>query len=124
MKRTRKIRLATKAAELGVAVPQVIAHRIARMALAGPAWSARDRKEFAGMVFEKQVSFAQSWFAMATEALRLQQQFLLSVATAATPATHARRARQGALRLGDRALSPVHRKAVANAKRLAKTRLR
>jgi len=124
MKRTRSVQLATKAAELGVAVPQVIAHRVTRMALAGPVWSARDRKEFTDMVFEKQVSFTRSWFAMVTEAVRLQQQFLFSLATTTSAAGHARRARAGVLRLSSRALSPIHSKAVANSRRLAKTRLR
>lgn len=76
------------------------------------------------MVFEKQAAFTRSWFAMVTEAARLQQQFLLSLATAASPAVHARRARTGALRLSSRALSPIHSKAVANSRRLAKTKLR
>lgn len=124
MKRNRKTHLAAKAAELSVAVPHVIAHRVARMALAGPTWNARDRKEFTGMVLEKQVAFARSWFAVMTEAARLQQQFLLSLATAASPAKQGRRARAGALRLGSRALSPIHSKAIANSRRLAKTRLR
>ena len=42
-----------KVLDLGIAAPQVVAHRLARMALAGPVPSARDQKEFAGMVLEK-----------------------------------------------------------------------
>jgi hypothetical protein len=38
--------LAVKAAELALAVPQVVAYRVARMALSGTKLSARDRKEF------------------------------------------------------------------------------
>ena len=45
-RRSRKAeRLGRQAAELAVAAPQVIAHRLARLALAGPAPSARDRVE-------------------------------------------------------------------------------
>ena len=124
MKRKRSTRLATQAVQLGIAAPQVIAHRVARMAGAGPVWSARDRKEFTGIVTEKQIAFTQSWFAAMTEIARMQQQWLLSLATAASPATQRRRARAGVARLGSRALAPIHAKAVANARRLAKTRSR
>jgi len=58
MKSTRKRQgnaTALKLAGLGFAAPQVIAHRLTRMALAGPTMSARDRKEFTGMVVEKHV---------------------------------------------------------------------
>jgi len=72
---------AAKLAELGLAAPLVVAHRIARMALAGPLPSARDRLEFAEMVIDKQVAFAKG-------------------------------------------IAPVHRKAVGNARRLARTRIR
>src|SRR5438128_1971363 len=50
--------------ELAFAVPQVVAHRLTRMALAGPVLSARDRREFHGMGQEKVHAFWQSWFAM------------------------------------------------------------
>lgn len=116
---------ATKLVQLGTAVPQVVAHRVARMALAGPVLSARDRKEFTGMVAEKQLAFAQSWMAMWTEAARVQQQFMLSLLSGRaatinpvaqmTDAFHA---------VADKGLAPVHRKAVSNSKRLARTRLR
>jgi len=80
--------ITTRAAELAVAAPQVVAHRVARMAVAGPALSERDRKEFKLMVAEKQAALTQAIQAMA------------------------------------KVMAPVHRKAVANAKRLARTRLR
>ena len=38
--------LIIKAAELAFAVPQVVAHRVTRMAIAGPSLSERDQKEF------------------------------------------------------------------------------
>jgi len=94
------------------------------MALAGPTLSARDRKEFTGMVMEKQAALAQAWVGMFAEGVRLQQGFALSLLTGATPSQHAARARSAAARLASTGLAPFHRKAVANAKRLARTKLR
>jgi hypothetical protein len=115
---------AAKLAELGLAAPQVIAHRLTRMALAGPTMSARDRKEFTGMVVEKQAAFAQAWTATFAEGVRLQQQFALSLFAGATPRQHIARAKGAAWRIASTGLAPYHRKAVANAKRLARTKLR
>ena len=115
---------AVKLTELGLAAPQVIAHRLTRMALAGPTISARDRKEFTGMVVEKQAAVAQAWTAMFAEGVRLQQQLALSLFTGATPRQHAAQAKSRASRIASTGLAPFHRKAVANAKRLARTKLR
>ena len=124
-KRTRRATsTAVKLAELGVAAPQVIAHRLTRMVLAGPTISARDRKEFTGMIVEKQAAVAQAWTAMFAEGVRLQQQLALSLFTGATPRQHAAQAKSGASRIASTGLAPFHRKAVANAKRLARTKLR
>lgn len=131
-RRTRST--AAKVGELGLAVPQVIAHRVARMALAGPTPSARDRAEFTRMVREKQVAFTQAWLAMAQEGLRVQQSLLaawlgsFSPTALARPLAHQRnsaeRVREGMKRVANAGIGPVHRKAVANARRLARTRLR
>ena len=115
---------AVKLGELAFAAPQVIAHRLTRMAFAGPALSARDRKEFAGMVLEKQAAAAQAWMGMFAEGIRFQQQFALSLWTFATPRQHAARAKGATSRIAGAGLAPFHRKAVANAKRLARTKLR
>ena len=124
-KRTRRATsTAVKLAELGVAAPHVIAHRLTRMVLAGPTISARDRKEFTGMVAEKQAAVAQAWTAMFAEGMRLQQRLALSLFTGATPRQHAARAKSAASRIASTGLAPFHRKAVANAKRLARTKLR
>ena len=116
--------MAVKLTELGLAAPQVIAHRLTRMALAGPTISARDRKEFSGMVMEKQAAVAQAWTGMFAQGVRLQQQLALSLFTGATPSQHVARAKDGASRMASTGLAPFHRKAVANAKRLARTKLR
>lgn len=125
--------LAIKAAELAIAVPQVVAHRVTRMALSGPRLSPRDRKEFERMVAEKHSAFAESWNAMTAQAAVANQALaaslfrsFLSVArgkkpTAATSAAELHRAALGVL---GRGFAPVHRKAMANAKRLARTKLR
>ena len=125
--------LTVKATELAVAVPQVIGHRVTRMALAGPKLSARDRKEFQGMVAEKHAAFSQSWSAMATQAVLANQALagtmfksFLSVARGEPPSAAASMAhlQRSALSILSKGLAPVHRKAVANAKRLGRTKLR
>ena len=119
-------------AELSLAVPQVIAHRVARMAVAGKTPSDRDKKEFELMVAEKKDAFGQSLNAMAAQAVRANQTLALSLfksfwlptgrkLTAAAVASRVQRATVGVISKG---LEPIHSKAVANAKRLARTKLR
>ncbi|WP_326534689.1 hypothetical protein [Pseudorhodoferax sp.] len=110
---------AVKLAQLGTAAPVVIAHRLTRMALAGPVPSARDRKEFTGMVAEKQLAFTQAWMGMAGAALQLQQQWLFGCLTGRLPSVP-----QALDAAAAKSLAPIHRKAVSNARRLARTRLR
>lgn len=134
---TRKTRgthsLAKKAAELAFAVPQVVAHRVTRMALSGPKLSLRDRKEFERMVAEKNAAFGESWDAMAAQAAVANQQLaasffrsFLAVSQGRKPsaATSAAQLQKAALGVLGKGFAPVHRKAVANAKRLARTKLR
>ena len=125
--------LVVKVAELAFAVPQVVAHRVTRMAVAGPALSQRDRKEFKRMSAEKTEAFSESWNAMTMQALRANQALAASIfrsfwspSLRGMPSSGAVTARlQGiALDVLGKGLSPVHRKAVANAKRLARTKLR
>lgn len=125
--------LATKAAELAFAVPQVVAHRVTRMALAGPRLSRRDRKEFERMVAEKNSAFAESWQAMAAHAALANQALatsffrsFLSAARGKAPsaAATANQLHKAVLGVMGKGLAPVHRKAVANAKRLSRTKLR
>lgn len=111
---------ASQLVDLGLAAPQVVAHRLARMAAAGTTPSARDRREFTGMVLEKQTAFAQGWMAMWVEAALAQQRFVLACLSG-TPWS-ATQARAGAdwERMLSRGLAPVRRKAVANARRLSR----
>lgn len=84
------------------------------------------------MVAEKKVAFAQSWQAMTAEAVRANQALALSLfksfwsptgrkLTAGTVASRAQRAAIGVLSKG---VEPIHRKAVANARRLARIKRR
>ena len=132
--RRRSPSLSVKTAELALAVPQVVAHRLLRMAQAGPHLSARDRKEFARMVAEKHSAFGESWNAMALQTLQSQRAFAAALGLAAAPvrSTRGRPAanalaaqfQEATLAVLGKGLAPVHRRAVANAKRLARTRLR
>lgn len=110
-------------AEMAVAVPQVMGHRLTRMALSGPQPSARDQREFTQMSLEKAAAFGESWFAMWMQAVAAQQRLALTAITSmALPSTAAlTRAGLGVLGHG---MAPVHRRAVANAKRLGRTKLR
>jgi hypothetical protein len=125
---SRSRSLATHAAELAFAAPQVVAHRVAQMAAAGHAPSARDRREFHLMSEEKMAAFGESWFAMGAEVLRLQQawattmwHWCLAPWAGAMPWPPTQTQWQDALHgvLG-RGLEPVHRRAMANAKRLGR----
>jgi hypothetical protein len=118
-----------KMAELSVAAPQVVAHRVARMAAAGPTPNARDRAEFHRMGAEKTTAFWESWMAMGAESLRMQTALATSLMGAAfmpLPLAGSKAARALATMQGQqlgmlgKGLAPVHRKAVANAKRLGK----
>lgn len=114
--------LAAQTAALALAVPQVVSHRMGRMALAGPQPSARDQREFMRMGHEKTAAFFESWWAMGWQVMRLQQQAWMSMfGVGRSPWTGqgAQRAMAGILGTG---LAPVSRRAVANAKRLSKTR--
>jgi len=101
---------ARKSMEIGIAAPQVIAHRLTRMALAGPRPSERDLREFTGMWLEKPAAFGQAFLAAWLQFVRHQWSFGASLWPAMFAITNA-------------AIAPVHSKAVANARRLARTRL-
>jgi len=122
--------LTMKAAELAFAVPQVVTHRLTRVALSGPQPSARDGKEFQRMIAEKNVAFGESWSAMARQAALAHQALAGSIFKSLlsgrlpSAATSAARFHRDALSVLGKGVAPVHRKAVANAKRLGRTKLR
>ena len=125
--------IVAKAAELSLAVPQVVAHRVARMALANPATlSKRDRREFQRMGAEKVAAFTEAWNAMATQATRAHQTLatnwmrsLLSPWQPGHSPLHVpAQWQRAALGVIEKGMAPVHRKATANARRLGRTKLR
>ncbi len=121
--------LTVKSLEVALSAPQVVAHRVTRMALAGTHPTGRDRKEFQRMVDEKYIAFAQAWGDMALHAMRAQWLFTASVfrmflspgsrqrPTAALMSAHLQNT---AVAMMHKGLAPIHRKTVANARRLAK----
>lgn len=123
----------TKTAELALAVPQVMAHRLTRMAMAGPMLSRRDHKEFALMYDEKNMAFFESWQAMMAAALHANQELMLTVlrnfwspASWGKPmfAMLSNQTQRAAMDIVAKGLAPVHGTAVANARRLGRTTLR
>lgn len=119
--------LAVQTMELGVAVPQVIAHRVARMAIAGASPSARDRKELRRMGTEKVAAVNEAWNAMAVEAFRAHQRLTLSFMQSLWfPWVQPKRRQlsNAALGIFGKGMAPVRRRAVANAKRLGRIKRR
>ena len=132
--RKRKTKsLIAKAVELAFVVPQVVAHRVTRMAITGPSVSERDRKEFKRMGAEKTAAFSESWNAMTMQALCANQALAASFLRSfwspslkGRPSARAMAAQFHGATLGVlcKGIAPLHRKATANAKRLARTKLR
>lgn len=122
-------RLATQAMELGLAVPEVITHRVLRMALAGSSPNASDREEFYRMSAEKVSAFYESWNGIFLAACRVNMQLFLSAPVWSTSwLGQGHRAmsatlQRAALDIVASGVAPVHRRAVGNSKRLRKSRL-
>lgn len=130
-RRSPSERLAHQAFELSVAAPQVVAQRLTRMALAGHAPTARDRDEMMRMGSEKVVAFHESWAAMWMQLWQAQWTMAQSMMSAGLATSMGGSARPSdwmatlpltATRILSAGLQPVHGKAVANAKRLARRR--
>jgi hypothetical protein len=119
-RRTRRSKsLIGMATELAFAVPLVVGHRLTRLAIAGPSPSARDKTEFRRMCSEKATAFNKSWNAMGLAAMR---SFWSPTLLMSKPA--AAQMRNATLGILGKGMAPVHRTAVANARRLARTRLK
>ena len=125
-RRTISPHLARHLGEIAIAAPQVIAVRTARMAHAGAAPTAKDRREFEIMHSEKFDAFGDGWRAMWSESLRIQQRFALAMigawwkptsAAARLPVDWSR----DALAIIGKGIAPVRNRAVANAKRLGRS---
>jgi len=130
MTNTRKLHVrARKATELGLAVPQVVGHRLIRLANAGLLPSARDRREFQLMGAEKIAAFSESWIAMSVAIwqanLALGTSMMAMAATpwlGGSPARIGRRWHSTMIDALDKGFDPIHRAATANARRLERSR--
>jgi hypothetical protein len=133
IRRSRRSKaLAAQTVDLAFAVPQVVAHRVARMAIAGGKPSARDRQELYRMSTEKISALNEAWSSMALETYRANQKLALSWmqsfwfpwlrpksgSSAATQLSNA------ALDILAKGMTPIRRRAVSNARRLGRPRRR
>jgi hypothetical protein len=135
--RRKAARLGTQAREMMIATPQVVAHRVGRMAMAGARPSLKDKREFQRMSAEKLAAFGESWQAMTLQLLKSNQQLALAMMRSAWPGLTQRRGTRlpglaqalgdwqgAALDILGQGMRPVHRRAVANAKRLSRIKTR
>lgn len=120
--------------EIGWAAPQVVAHRTQRMLRSGLLPSAVDRVEFRRMVDEKGEAWFESMLQMSTEAWKVWFAIAEStmrswwLASSAWPSGGPRSPYCGAARRWAKSapniayvgLGPIHRRATANARRLAR----
>jgi hypothetical protein len=99
--------------------------------MAGASPSARDRKEFHRMGAEKVSAIAESWNAMAVEALLANQRLALSymqslwfpwLGPKSSIKSASRQMSNAALSVLGKGMAPIHRRAVGNARRLGRTR--
>jgi hypothetical protein len=129
-RRSRNSRaLAIQSMELAFATPQVVAHRFLRIAGAGSHPSARDWSEFYLMSAEKVAAFTESWNAILWELFRANLALTASLgpsfwlrspfATRWSRATR-RHFERTALAVLAKGVAPVHRRAVANMRRLGR----
>ena len=130
-RRRRSKSLAAQTVELGFAAPQVVMHRLARMAAAGGAPSARDRAEFHRMGAEKIAAASEAWTEMASQAFLENQKFALTMMQSLwfpwmrpTPKSVSRQLNRAAVSILGKGVAPVRRRAVANAKRLGRIKRR
>ena len=122
--RRKAARLQAQAAQTFTAAPQVVAQRLQRLALAGPRPSARDQREFQRMGAEKLAAFGEAWQAMAWQMLKSNQALAASMLRGGWPMQAAQAWQAAALDILGQGLRPVHRRAVANARRLARRKPR
>lgn len=127
MKNRKKNKLNDDVAQLAVAAPIVIAHRMMRMAQTGVSPSADDRREMNRMSEEKFDAFTESWNGTTMGMTLAYMNFGLDLMHLAwSPwARTGGLMKAAALRFGEAtrtsmqgSLAPIRRRAVANAKRL------
>jgi hypothetical protein len=129
MHRSRKTHsIARQATDLAIAAPQVMAHRLSRIALAGVNPDRHDRQEFARMILEKQIGFGEAWIAMTAQGFiaaqtlswTLLRAFWMPWLGAPAHTINAQLSRSAHDMLA-RGMAPLTRRAVANSKRLTRS---
>jgi hypothetical protein len=133
-RRNRPItRFARHSYGLALAAPEVIAHRLTRLWLAGATPSHRDREEFYRMSAEKVAAFYDSWNAMFREMFRANLQLAfspmwwwawLNPTSWRAPGRLSAQGRRTISAIWGAGLAPIHQRAAANAKRLRLERLK
>jgi hypothetical protein len=115
-------RASTQWWEIAFTSPQVISHRVSRMATAGMFPDQRDRKEFARMGLEKVDAFGEAWFAVAMDLWLSNLGWANTLAKqywgGAAPTMMSWRWPTATTRMAGKALHPVRRRVRANVKRL------
>ena len=133
MSRRSRNSIARHSAAIALTAPQVVAHRLMRMALAGPMPSLRDQREFSRMGAEKVTAFYESWNAMCMQSWHIQQELwsrsLRTMwfpwqARAFDPARQMLAFQSATTRILEKGMAPVRKRTVANARRLGRTRTR
>ncbi|WP_244306875.1 polyhydroxyalkanoate granule-associated phasin [Azotobacter salinestris] len=122
-------RVSRQATELAVAVPLVVAQRMARMAMAGSTLTARDRREFQLMGAEKLAAFGESWMAMYLQMFHANQELAFSLMKAWNPMLagkdawfkSAQAVQSAMLDILGKGMAPLHKRAVGNARRLSRS---
>lgn len=118
--------------ELAWAAPQVITHRTARMLAAGVTPDARDAAEFTRMFAEKTTAFSQAWIASWAAMAWAPYKVAMDMLRPGTALTRggtmdfgavSRAWRGQAWGIAGSGIAPVHRTAVANARRLGRHRV-
>lgn len=125
----KSYRLATQAAEIAVAAPQVMAMRTMRMMLAGTNPSAKDQSEFYQMGTEKVEAFGEAWLAMTTQMWKVNQEMMRMWFNALNPYLNpsnsfnqsTQRLETAAFNVLSKGITPVHKRVVSNAKRLSRS---
>jgi len=103
-------------------------HRLLRMASSGKP-TKRDRREFDRMITEKAEAIGEAWGRMALKAFQANQNMALSLMKGwmrGSPSVvqHAVTLQRTATDVLAAGLAPVHRRAVANTRRLARIKVR
>jgi hypothetical protein len=127
--RGRTKRVSRQVTELYSAVPQVVAQRMALLAAPMLRPGINPWQESVRMSSEKVSAFNESWLAMWSQALRSQREMALASVRNWGPPNWGMQSvdqsvkamQSAALGVVGQGLAPVHRRAVANAKRLART---